>query len=91
MVYGQMAGNKSVDAMIYRCFEYICEEDERKLVKKFGEQPPDGPQVMHTFSELVLGGYLASAGSAWSSPPMLTWRTGPTTTGRACWRNHAAY
>jgi hypothetical protein len=62
MKYGQIAGNTHIDAMIYRCFEYICEEDQRKFVKKFHEQPPDGYQIMHTFRELVLGAYIAMSG-----------------------------
>jgi hypothetical protein len=41
MKYGQIAGNNSINAMIYRCFEYICEEDERRFVKQFQEQPQD--------------------------------------------------
>jgi hypothetical protein len=60
--YGQIAGNTSINTMIYRCFEYICEEDERKFVKKFQEQPRDSDQINHTFNELVLGGYLSSKG-----------------------------
>lgn len=62
MKYGQIAGNKHINVMIYRCFEHICEEDERKFVKKFREQPPNGDQIMHTFRELVLGAYLSSNG-----------------------------
>lgn len=62
MKYGQIAGNKSVNETIYRCFEYICEEDARKFVKKFAELPQDGPQVMHIFRELIVGSYLASIG-----------------------------
>ncbi len=58
--YGQIAGNTSINAMIYRCFEYICEEDQRKFVKKFREQPHDSDQIKHTFRELVLGAYLGS-------------------------------
>lgn len=60
MKYGQIAENKHVNAMIYRCFEHIREEDVPKFVKKFREQPPDGDQIMHTFRELVLGAYLSS-------------------------------
>ncbi len=62
MKYGQIAGNNSINAMIYHCFEYVCEEDERKFVKKFQEQPHDSDQIMHTFRELVLGAYLSSKG-----------------------------
>jgi hypothetical protein len=60
--YGQIAGNTSINAMIYHCFEYICKEDQRQFVKKFQEQPHDSNQINHTFRELVLGGYLSSKG-----------------------------
>ena len=62
MKYGQIAGSNSINAMIYHCFEYICEEDERKFAKKFQEQHHDSDQIMHTFRELVLGSYLSSIG-----------------------------
>lgn len=62
MKYGQIAGNNHINALIYRCFEYICEEDEEKFVKKFREQRHELNQVMHTFRELVLGAYLGSSG-----------------------------
>lgn len=62
MKYGQLAGNQSINATIYRCFEHICEEDARTFVKKFREQPHDKEQVMHTFRELILGAFLASNG-----------------------------
>ena len=60
--YGQIAGNSSINAMIYYCFKYICEHDERKFVNEFQVQPHDSDQIMHTFRELVLGAYLASRG-----------------------------
>ena len=62
MKYGQIAGNNSINATIYCCFEYVCEEDKRKFVKKFQEQPHDSDQIMHTLRELVLGAYLSSNG-----------------------------
>lgn len=62
MKYGEIAPNKAINEMIYRCFEHIPEEDVRKFVKKFRDQPPDGDQIMHTFRELVLGAYLSSNG-----------------------------
>jgi hypothetical protein len=62
MKYGKIAGNNSINAMIYHCFEYICEEDKRKFVKKLREQPHDSDQITHTFRELVLGAYLSSRG-----------------------------
>ncbi len=62
MKYGQIAGSKSINAAIYRCFECITEEDARKFIKKFHDQPHDDPQIMHTFRELILGAYLSSNG-----------------------------
>lgn len=62
MKYDEIAGNKHINALIYHCFEYIDEEDERKFVKKFREQPKDSAEIMHTFRELILGAYLCSEG-----------------------------
>jgi len=62
MKYGKIAGNKSINTFIYNCFEYICEEDQRRFLKKFCEQPHNSKQIMHTFRELVLGAYLSSKG-----------------------------
>jgi hypothetical protein len=61
MKYGQMASNKHINELIYRCFEYIGEEDEQRFVKEFREQPRDSDQIMHTLRELVLGAYLGSS------------------------------
>ena len=60
--YGQIAGNSRISALIYDCFLYISEEDERKFVKQFRKQDHDSDQVMHTLRELVLGAYLSSRG-----------------------------
>ncbi len=60
MKYGQIAGNSSINTTIYRCFEHIVDEDARRFVKKFREQLADNEQVMHTFRELLVGGFLAS-------------------------------
>jgi len=62
MKYGQIAGNASINAAIYRCFECISIDDARRFVKKFREQPHDQDQVMHTFRELILGAFLGSKG-----------------------------
>jgi hypothetical protein len=62
MPYGQIAGNSAINAIIYRGFEHIGEEDTRKFVKQFRDHPPDGDQIMHTFRELILGAYLNSNG-----------------------------
>ena len=60
--YGQIAENKSIDSMIYFCFEHILEEDRNKFVKLFREQYDDSDLVMHTFRELVLGTYFSLNG-----------------------------
>lgn len=62
MQYGVIAGNRSINAFIYHCFEHICEQDERRFVKKFREQRHDEDQVIHTFRELILGAHLSSSG-----------------------------
>jgi hypothetical protein len=60
MDYGEIAGNSSIDAMIYKSFEALEERDRRRFVKKFREQRKDEHQVMHTFRELLLGAFLGS-------------------------------
>ena len=62
MKYGQIAGSKSVNAAIYRCFEFISETDARSFVKKFATQRHDNDQVMCAFRELILGAFLGSRG-----------------------------
>jgi hypothetical protein len=39
MKYGRIAGNSHINALIYRCFEKICEKDQRAFLKKFRDQP----------------------------------------------------
>lgn len=60
--YGVISSNRSVNATIYRCFEYICKEDIPTFLRNFKDQPGDSEQVMHTFRELILGAYLCSQG-----------------------------
>jgi hypothetical protein len=62
MKYGIIAESKKVNEFIYYCFEYLCEEDQRKFVKSFKSQPHDSYQVMHTFRELILGSHLIANG-----------------------------
>jgi hypothetical protein len=59
---GQIAGSKKINELIYLCFDYLCEDDKRKFVKKFREQPSDSRQIMHTFRELIFGAYLRYCG-----------------------------
>jgi len=60
MKYGQISADRSTNAFIYCCFEYICEDDQRKFVRKFHEQQHVSDQIKHTLMELVLGAYLSS-------------------------------
>lgn len=60
--YGKIAGNRSINESINRCFQYICEDDVFRFIAKFQEQPHTGDQVMHTYRELLLGAYLCSTG-----------------------------
>jgi hypothetical protein len=62
MKYGQIAEGNAVNKKIYMCFDYLCEDDKRKFVKKFRDQPHDNEQIMDTFRELILGAYLSSKG-----------------------------
>lgn len=62
MKHGRIAGSKYINTFIYHCFEFMCEEDERRFLKKFREQPHNSDQIMHTFRELVLGAHLNSRG-----------------------------
>jgi hypothetical protein len=60
MKYGQIVERSEINEGIYRYFEYISEEDQRKFVKNFKNQPHDEKQVWHTFRELVMGAFLSS-------------------------------
>ncbi len=62
MKYGQVAENAKIDKAIYDCFDFLNEKEQRKFVKKFKEQPHSKIQIMHTFSELLLGAYLSANG-----------------------------
>jgi len=54
----KIARNRSINAVIYRCFTYINREDKHRFVQKFQEQPHDQDQILHTFRELILGSFL---------------------------------
>ncbi len=41
MQYGEIAGNRSINAMIYQCFNLLNEGNKRAFVKKFREQLED--------------------------------------------------
>ncbi|MBU2598936.1 MAG: hypothetical protein KKC53_07215, partial [Actinobacteria bacterium] len=57
--YGKISDNLSINQCIYRCFKYICKEDQKKFLKKFGKNPHDSDEIMHTLRELILGAYLS--------------------------------
>lgn len=75
MRYGRIAGNDSINAAIYRCFDVITEADVKAFVKKFAEQPHDQAQVFHTFRELILGAFLASNDLAVRSERLVAGKT----------------
>ena len=60
MKYGKISESNNINFAIYQCFEYLSENDQRKFVKKFNEQPHESNEIMHTFRELVLGAFLNS-------------------------------
>ncbi|MHC4867358.1 MAG: hypothetical protein ACYTEX_25065 [Planctomycetota bacterium] len=60
MKFGQIAGNKRINDAIYYCFQLIGDNEARKFVQRFKEQPHDEIQVMHTFRELILGAFLSA-------------------------------
>jgi hypothetical protein len=62
MEYGQIAGNTSIDALIHQCFEFISEKDQTAFVKRFNNLRDDEAQCMHTFRELIVGGFLGARG-----------------------------
>jgi hypothetical protein len=62
MTFGQIAEGNNANKLIYRCFDYLPEVEQRKFLKKFRDQPHNEPQIMHTLAELVCGAYLSSLG-----------------------------
>jgi hypothetical protein len=62
MKYGQIVERQTSNYRIYRCFDYLCEKDQQRFVKKFREQPYESDQRKHTCRELILGAYLSSRG-----------------------------
>ncbi len=62
MKYGQIAGNKRINDLIYQCLDLIFGEDVQKFIKYFREQPEGSDDILHTFRELVLGAFLNSEG-----------------------------
>jgi hypothetical protein len=72
---GQIAGNRSIDAAIKRCFAYLSAQEVQAFTRKFREQLQDERQVMHTFRELLLGAYLGSRGLRICHEPNVRGRT----------------
>ena len=75
MRYGQIVGSDSVNAAIYRCFEFLSDSDAKSYVKKFREQPHDEDQAKHTFRELILGAFIASHGHSVESERRIDGKT----------------
>jgi len=64
-----------MNATIYHCFELVSEQDGVQFVRKFGEQPHNDTQIMHTFRELVIGAYMGSQGLRVHSEPKIDGKT----------------
>jgi hypothetical protein len=56
--------NQSIDACIRDCFQYMHASDVERYKREFRTQPHTGPQVLHTFRELIFGSYLGRSGFA---------------------------
>ncbi len=54
--------NQSINACILDCFQHLHASDIECYKREFRTQPHDGPQVMHTFRELIFGSYLCRNG-----------------------------
>ena len=54
----QLAGNASINKLIYQCLQKIHPDDAPKFVRRFREQRPQ--QAAHTYRELLVGTYLAN-------------------------------
>ena len=57
--YGRIFESNKKNRVIYDCFNYLSERDQKKFVTKFNDHPHTAQQVMETFSELILGAYLS--------------------------------
>lgn len=60
MRFGQLAGNSSINSLIYASFECIHPDDVEKFVRKFRAEK--GTQLFHTFHELTMGAELRRRG-----------------------------
>jgi hypothetical protein len=59
--YGTLAGNHSINRMIYECLDLISPGDVPTFVKKLRKRPLV-PQHMHDYRELLVGAYLNKTG-----------------------------
>lgn len=62
MQYDQISKIKKINHTICCCFQHLGENEARKSVRKFQDQPQDEAQWWHTFRELILGAFLAKNG-----------------------------
>lgn len=60
MKYGHIFGSTRMNTTIYRCFEYFTSDNARSFVSMFRNPSNSAEQSMHTFRELVVGGFLGS-------------------------------
>jgi hypothetical protein len=75
--YGTISPVERVDRLVYECFEYLTEGDQRKFLKKFAHTKSleDDSLVNHTLNELVLGAYVARQGFSPQYEPNLGGQT----------------
>lgn len=73
--HDRIAGNSSINSGILSCFRFITPDDEQKFRRKFREHYRDRAQVLHTYRELVVGGYLGSHGFSVKYEPVVEGQT----------------
>jgi len=60
--HGDIIGDKKINEYICYFLEYVCEENQQRLKRKFRKLESESNQIMHTLRELILGAYLSASG-----------------------------
>jgi hypothetical protein len=72
----QIAGNPAINATIWKCFELIRSESiQRRFERLFRQHRDDEVQIMNTYRQLVVGGYLAERGLQLEAEPVVLGKT----------------
>lgn len=71
----RVAGNSSINSTIHSCFRVITPDDEQKFRTKFRHQDGDNESLLHTFRELLVGGYLSDHGFVMKYEPVIEGKT----------------